>query len=337
MDHPGSVTQLMRDGDDDAYWALYVRYVLENERLLEMIRKRLPSDRIAEPQDVVADAFQHVWTKAQAGEHKQFDNRGNLLALLTCYAKAKASDARKAKRPRGESSVMGHDAPTAGLGYEQDRLSKPTEEELRAATEAIDERLAMLATEDQRKIARAAMEGLNQKEIAELLGYGNVKRVERAMATIRKCWTAEFIDTFRDAWQRGEQPGFELAFNQFREGGRWLLSDLVEIEIHQRLRRNIPVSLADFRSREHCAESSHVIDQTFRINLFYDEPPSEQELAALKRELDPQLEQVVALKLQGRLNQEIASALEWPVSSVKDTLDHVRQRLKETPPRCDAR
>lgn len=328
MDQPGSVTQLMHDGGDDAYWALYVRYVLENEQLLHLIRRKLPSDRLAEPLDIVGDAFQKVWQKAQLGEHREFKNRNNLLGLLTCYAKAKAGDVRKAKRALGESSVLGDAAPAAGLGAQQHRLGTPSDDELLAATEAIDDRLATLDTDDQRRIALAAMEGKTQEEIAELLGYTNVKRVERAMTAIRKRWTEEFVAAFRAAWMAGEHPRFEQTFNQFREGGRWLLSELVETEIHQRLRRKLPVSLSDFRVRNHCAELSEVVERTFRASLFFDEPPKEKVLAELERELEPQLHRVVQLKLQGHDNQEIAEVLEWPVSSVKDTIQHVRQVLR---------
>ncbi|MCA9227329.1 MAG: hypothetical protein KDA47_17015 [Planctomycetales bacterium] len=315
----------MQEGGDEAYWTLYVRYVLQNESLQRLIRERLPSDRIAEPVDIAGDAFQEVWRKAREGAHREFNNRGNLLALLTCYAKAKANDARKRLRPRGDSSVAG-DGP-ADIGEMGGAKGQPSDDELRAAWEGIEDRLAMLGSDEQRNVALAALEGRTHEEIAALLGLGNVKRVERALEAIRHCWTSEHVFAFERRWEDGETPAFERSFLEFPEGGKWLFRDLLCVELHQRLRRHLPISKAEIKCRLGNEEFATIVDRIFQTELFFDETPSARTLDALRSELNESVVNVMDLKLAGKTNEKIASQLKWPLSSVKDAIAHIRRSI----------
>lgn len=341
----GSVTQLMREGlapgaDEDAYWRLYTRFVVQNESLKQRIARLLPNNRQSEPIDIVADAFSKVWDKAKEGKHDEFEDRDNLVGLLTAYAKAKVGDIRRRRRALGENSAFSVDGPHR-LGEQTPRTEQPTEAELRSALEGIEERLACLESDEYREIVRLTFSGKTQTEIAEQLGLSNVKRIERALEAVRQQWMAGPIDAFREAWSKsnGEPsriPDLIQHFNGFLHGGRWFLRDLIEIDIHARLEKDLPISLVEISNRLQPAQHP-IVRRTFDKHLFFDEQPDTACTERLMAQLDDWTRQVVMLKMDGRTNRDIASSCSCSNSAVVEGLKKAREDLALLTSELDAR
>lgn len=329
MKSKGSVSKLMEQGDEDAFWQLYTRYVVENAKLHRVVQRCLPSDRVGDPVDVVADSFRAVWEKAEAGELPRFEDRENLLALLTAFAKRNAIAAARRSRAKGESSVTGDNTGPWRLGDDDARPMNLSEADLRSASEGIEQRMAILPTDELRQVAQLAALGKTQTEIAELVGFNTTRQVQRAFDEIRSRWTQEPMDEFQQAWNEGQSPCFHKHFNSFQHGGRWFLRDLARVELHRRLANGMPATREDFRRRAG-AEFESQIDKLFEEEFFLDAFPNDAAVEQLRPRLDDWSISVVDAKLAGKTNQEISVDLKCPKSNITDAMQHFRELCAQT-------
>jgi RNA polymerase sigma factor (sigma-70 family) len=186
----------LKQGDEAAAAKVWNHYFA---RLAALARQKLRGAprRAADEEDVVVNAFETFFRRAQKGQFPQLQDRQDLWHLLVKITERKAynqlRDQRRAKRGggrlRGESALQGNDGPAERGGLDQVVGSEPTPEFAAMITEALDELLAVLAPELQ-TIALLKLEGHTNEEIAAATGR-SVPTVERRLRLIRATWKRE--------------------------------------------------------------------------------------------------------------------------------------------------
>jgi RNA polymerase sigma factor (sigma-70 family) len=196
MARTGSVTHflnLLRHGQGDAVRFIWERYF---PRLVEHARLTLGPDvrRAADEEDVALSALERFCRAAQEGRYPDLADRHELWRLLLRITTRKALDlARREQRQRRGGGTEG-EAGRAGAGEFTSLSSVAGDEPSPAFAAEMAETcrclLERLPDDDLRTLAVTKLEGLANREIADLLGC-SVRTVERRLHLIRDLWRAE--------------------------------------------------------------------------------------------------------------------------------------------------
>ena len=157
--------EALKRGDEAAAAKVWNHYF---SRLAALARQKLRGAprRAADEEDVVINAFETFFRRAQKGQFPRLEDRQDLWHLLVKITERKAynqlRDQRRAKRGggrlRGESALQGNEASSKPAGLDQVVGSEPTPEFAAMITEALDELLRVLDPE-LRAIALLKLEG----------------------------------------------------------------------------------------------------------------------------------------------------------------------------------
>ena len=200
--HTGSVTDWivqLKAGEPRASQALWNRYI---ERLVRVARNRLGRTprRAADEEDVVLSAFHGFFRGVEESRFQQLDDRDDLWQVLLMLTDRMAVDHQRrelaAKRGggdalRGESAFANRQAAESHQpGLSQVVDGGPSPEFAVQFTEQLEQLLASLADDTQRRIALAKMQGHTNEELARDLDL-NVRSIERKLNLIRRTWQQE--------------------------------------------------------------------------------------------------------------------------------------------------
>lgn len=186
----------LKAGDVTAAGKLWQRYY---RRLVGLARKKLGSSprRVADEDDVVADAFASFWNAAQRGRFPELNDRNDLWHLIVRITERKAYDQVRdlGRRKRGGGKVLGESAfaraggasSVSDFGIDAVGGLEPTPEFAALAADAVGELLAQLEPEI-REIALMKLEGYSNEEIAARI-VRSLATVERRLKMIRAQWS----------------------------------------------------------------------------------------------------------------------------------------------------
>jgi RNA polymerase sigma-70 factor (ECF subfamily) len=193
---PGSVTNWLLRGDDEAACRIWERYV---HKLLTLARQdlhRAVRTRVDE-EDVVQSAFESYFRRH--GDY-QLAGRDDLWSLLVTITLNKVRNAnrhhlrhkRDARRDRSTWQLPGNAPEAAGAGsvFELQSDEAPTPEEAVALVEELEGRLRELEAAgdpDLPRVARMKLEGYANREIAAALRLTE-RSIERKLGRIRNRW-----------------------------------------------------------------------------------------------------------------------------------------------------
>jgi RNA polymerase sigma factor (sigma-70 family) len=195
MSSVGSVTtwlEQLRAGDQAVAEQLWARYY---PRLVGLASKKLRGvpRRIADEEDVALSAFDSFCRGLAEGRFPKLEDRDNLWALLVVITAGKAADLRQhqGRQKRGGGKVGGEsvlddvfaDAEGAA-GINQVVGAEPTPELAAQVAEEFQRLLAMLPSDEVRRVAVWKMEGCTNDEIAARLPCSRAT-VERRLQLIR--------------------------------------------------------------------------------------------------------------------------------------------------------
>jgi RNA polymerase sigma factor (sigma-70 family) len=192
IDHSVSLwIDQLRDGESAAAGQLWNRYYL---RLIGLARKKLGSAprRVADEEDVVAEAFASFCTAAENGRFPSLQDRHDFWHLIVRITERKAYDNLRAqmRQKRGGGKVFGEsvlwnaDNSHASGGLDDFADRGPSPDFAAFAAEAVQDLLGCL-NDDLREIALLKLEGYINKEIAEKLDC-SAPTIERRLNLIRK-------------------------------------------------------------------------------------------------------------------------------------------------------
>ena len=197
MPSKGSVTHWIEEiasgGDRSvAAQALWERYF---EKLVGVARRKLRQmgdpRRVADEEDVVANAFESYYRAAGNGRFPDLGDRDGLWRLLLTITARKATDLvrrNKAQKRRvlGESVLKGPNSESAGWEIGQVIGQEPTPEFVAMVIEQVAYWQEQLPP-DLQELASAKLEGYTNEELAERLDC-SVRTVERRLNLIRAIW-----------------------------------------------------------------------------------------------------------------------------------------------------
>jgi RNA polymerase sigma factor (sigma-70 family) len=194
-----SVTKYLDDlknGDQDAAQQVWERFLGRLIRLADRKLKSSPRKALNE-EDVVQQAFAQFFLQVQQGRFPQLNDRNDLWQVLAMLVDRRAKDQlRKQKSEkrgggenRGESIfvVLG-ESTREGIAGVPD--VEPSPELAAEMIEQFDQRLAMLKTEEDRKIVLFKLQGHSNREIADLIEV-SLRTVERRLEDIRSRWSKD--------------------------------------------------------------------------------------------------------------------------------------------------
>jgi RNA polymerase sigma factor (sigma-70 family) len=199
MCEPGSISvwlESLQQGDESVAAQLWCRF---HQQLVSIARDRIRGSRqrVADGEDVVVDAFDSFFRRAQKGQFPNLRDRHDLWSLLVTITERKAvnlirdqgREKRGGGRVRGDS-VFFPDEPIAATTSvpSLDCLPSPVASPDAAAAfaETLENLLQNLG-DQHRQIALFKLEGRTNVEIAKLLDCA-VSTVERRLRLIRRCW-----------------------------------------------------------------------------------------------------------------------------------------------------
>ena len=194
MRNKGSVTvwlDRLRMGEkrDEAVARLWGRYFT---RLVQKARRHLRSrTRATDEEDVALSAFDSFVQAAEDGRFPRLDGRNDLWQILLMLTSRKAANAVRdeSRQKRGGGRVehrLGDGGPVAGGPAVPS--AEPDPAEAMALAEGVEQLLAVLDSEELRRIAVLAWEGYTDREIADRLGK-SVATAERKIRRIRDIWS----------------------------------------------------------------------------------------------------------------------------------------------------
>jgi len=199
MSSDDSVTGWLKgltSGESAAAHAIWQRFF---PRLVSIARQRLQANlrRAADEEDVALSAMDSFFRAAQQGRLPDLADRHDLWRLLLRITARKAIDMfryetrqrRGGGRVMGESGLASLKSDDAPNGRDEVMDDDPTP--AFAATMAEEcRRLLEMLDADLRALAVAKMQGYQNEEIAQQLGW-SVRTVERRLQLIRKKWHRE--------------------------------------------------------------------------------------------------------------------------------------------------
>ncbi len=183
-------------GDGRAAQQIWDRYISD---LIRVANKRLgnTNKRVADEEDVVAQAFQNFFSRLESGGFSRLDDRDDLWQVLCMLTERRAIDQmRRLNRPSdhaasvGQSAVVPSGSESANLGLDFFEGPGPSAEWVTITLEEFRKRLELLDDERLVQIALAKMSGETNSEIAKRLDIG-LRSVERKLALIRKIWSCD--------------------------------------------------------------------------------------------------------------------------------------------------
>lgn len=174
------------DGDDSAATEIFQRYI---DRLTRLARARLSLKlaRRVDADDVVLSAWRSFFSGAKEGRLR-IERSGDLWALLTRMTLFKLYRAGRRHRA-GRRSLHREESPAAILQLADD---SPGPDEVVAFNDELTSLLEKLDSQP-RRILELALQGYQQREIAELTGKSE-RTVRRSLARIREQIGAEMPD-----------------------------------------------------------------------------------------------------------------------------------------------
>lgn len=198
MSDPGSISiwlESLRFGDESIAERMWSQF---HQQLVNVARAKIrgSSQRLADGEDVVIDAFDSFFRRAKKGQFPDLRDRHDLWCLLVTITERKSSNLMRdqGREKRGGGKVRGDSiffpngemtgSSTSGLdGFPSPEASPQA---VAALAESLQNLLHKLGSEHQ-QIAIFKLEGRTNVEIAELLDCA-VSTVERRLRLIRRCW-----------------------------------------------------------------------------------------------------------------------------------------------------
>ena len=188
----GSVTQWLQDlrtGDDEAASKLWSRYFHDMARAAE---RRLGNSVAAfDGEDIALSAFHAFCEAIQQGRYEGLSRRTGLWSLLAAVTLRKASDHLKVEGADRRGGGRSNDRALQG-GVELDtlpgRFSDP--QFLAMMSDQCRRLLDLLDDQELEKVALCRLDGYNDSEIAQRLGYSR-RTIQRMLTVIRKHWKNE--------------------------------------------------------------------------------------------------------------------------------------------------
>ncbi len=171
MDTLETAVDRVLSGDSAAFQSI----VDATSRKLVRLSTRIMGNQ-ADAEDVVQEAYVKAYRALTAGG---FDRRASTATWLYRIVVNGAIDAKRSRKRRGEASDQQLDP-----GWDGAALA-----EARVALTELDEWLAALPTEQRAALVLQSMEGLNNTEIAQVMGVSEgavEQRLVRARATLRQ-------------------------------------------------------------------------------------------------------------------------------------------------------
>ncbi len=209
MDHPGTVTRIIRDLEgaehprrDDAVRELWERFFAD---LTTYARRRMRAMNApagpADEEDAAARAFSKVCRGIETGQLR-LANRVDLARVLrTATAREVFTLLERARVTGGGEGDEG----TSALDQVADRVLPP--DLLLLAFDACQRLLSLLDSDELRRVALWKLVGHTNEAIAERLGRSAVT-VERTLARIRATWREKWGDAVpRGSAQSGPRRG----------------------------------------------------------------------------------------------------------------------------------
>jgi DNA-directed RNA polymerase specialized sigma24 family protein len=198
---PGSITRLLDDlkaGQHEAAEAIWRRYY---QRVVTLARRQLrsaPHQSVQDVEDVALGAFQGLYAGVVESRFQRLSDRGDLWPVLAAVTAKKALGQRQwhDRRKRGGNHVntfpgSGGDAgsPDPDKTNAWDWAAQPGADPEASAIlrEEFQELIAPLQNLTLQQVALWRMDGLNNQEIAQKLGYVP-RTVERKLERIRMTW-----------------------------------------------------------------------------------------------------------------------------------------------------
>jgi RNA polymerase sigma-70 factor, ECF subfamily len=176
------LVDLWRAGDQQAAQKLFDRYA---ERLLALARRRI-SQRLAsrvDPEDVVQSVFRTFFARAKAGRFHiaEQDDLAKLLVRITVHKTLRQVEFHKAaKRDPHQETAQGD---TAQRQLVEALDGEPPPEAAVAFLDQLEHFLKQLGP-DERQILEMRLQGYNNREIAEKLGFYD-RKIRRVIEHVR--------------------------------------------------------------------------------------------------------------------------------------------------------
>lgn len=180
----------LRDGDDRAAEDIWHQYF---EQLVRLAGRRLGSlpRRVADEEDIALSALNSVILGVRNQKFPGLDDRTDLWKLLVLVTTRKVIARRRrhfAAKRHDSKLVPDLDSADAATRLSEVLGREPSPAFAAEFAEELHVLLTALPDDEFREVARLRMDGYTNREIAERLGWYEVK-VERRMRIIRKCWT----------------------------------------------------------------------------------------------------------------------------------------------------
>ncbi|MBT4864393.1 MAG: sigma-70 family RNA polymerase sigma factor [Planctomycetaceae bacterium] len=159
-----------------------------SRRLIAVARTRLdrPTQRKIDAEDVVQSVFRSFFTRRETGQlaADSSDDMWKILVVLTVRKCArKARDLRAARRDLRREVELPANPTDADLMFAIDR--QPLPDEIVMLVETLDQLMAG-ATDVEREIIVARLDGFGPREISERIGSVSERKVYRVLAQVRK-------------------------------------------------------------------------------------------------------------------------------------------------------
>ncbi len=176
----------LAEGDDRAAEKIYQRYFAQ---LVRYARSRIsPALRTKiDEEEIVNSAMKSFLMRHRSGKFPDMESRDNLWRLLLTITARKISKrvAKAQASPVTEADLPGETSSVPGLSGVIGRGGGPVEAAM------VEEFLNLLPDQELRTIALLKLDGHTNERIKELLGFGNIRRVERRLRVIRNVLTVE--------------------------------------------------------------------------------------------------------------------------------------------------
>ena len=185
----------IKDGDAEAAHRLWQVYF---DRLVRLAQRKLGAAprRVADEEDVVAEAFNSFCAGARDGKFPRLDDRDDLWHVLVMLTARKAISQRRhqMRAKRGGGNLRGESifalSPSERAGMDMMVGSEPSPSFAAQVVDCCDALFSKLPDETMRNIAIWKMQGQDNQEIAGRLDC-RVRTVERKLKLIRSLWVQE--------------------------------------------------------------------------------------------------------------------------------------------------
>ncbi|MEQ1825618.1 MAG: ECF-type sigma factor [Pirellula sp.] len=196
----------LRQGQDLAVEKLWKLYF---QRMVQVARRKLDGvhNVVRDEEDIALSAFKSFCFGFQQGRFDADANRENLWPLLVTLTINKSIDhirsqnrAKRGGKTKGDEDAVTITPATISPADVLDEIaSKTPSPDLQVVFDESFQRLLKTLDETQdaalRQIALLALEGYRPSQIAEQLGNGSIRTIQRKLKTIRSIWEADLHAT----------------------------------------------------------------------------------------------------------------------------------------------